>query len=160
LPVDPSPAPLRSPGPIRTLESRLTARGVPGPLVQSSLVNIFGFRVEDWIHTVDSHIKYGIRLLKSSQYATVSLTGVKVRPTPQTPEAMCRCLPSPCFSRSSRGWPVSVSIAPVAVVRIAPVIPKHVSLCTLLILFLALAVCQPGRHTKDAKQMVGRTKVT
>ena len=54
---------------------------------------------------------------------------------------------------------MSASIAPAGVVRIAPVIPKHTSLCTLLS-FLVLAVWQPCHHTKDAKEMVGRMMAT
>ena len=41
----------------------------------------------------------------------------------------------------------------VGVVHIAPVIPKHANLWILLSFFLALAVWQPGYHTKDAKVM-------
>jgi len=49
-------------------------------------------------------------------------------------------LTSPCITGSSGGRPVSASIAPVGVVQIAPVIPKHASLCVLLSLLLALAI--------------------
>jgi len=50
---------------------------------------------------------------------------------------------------------MSTSKAIVVVVCIAPVIPKHANLCILLSFLLALAVWQPGYHTKDAKVTEG-----
>jgi hypothetical protein len=100
-------------------------------------------------------------LLMSSQYTTVSLLVVKVRPTPQTPEVVFATdLTSPRITGSSGGRPTSTYIAPVGVVRIAPVIPKNANLCTLLSFFLSLVIWQPGHHTKDAKEMVSRMMVT
>jgi len=45
---------------------------------------------------------------------------------------------------------MSAPMARVGVVRTAPVIPKQANLWILLIFFVALAVWQPGHHTKDA----------
>ena len=45
---------------------------------------------------------------------------------------------------------MSASMAHVGVVRTAPVIPKQANLWILLSVFMALAVWQPGHHTKDA----------
>jgi hypothetical protein len=81
-----------------------------------------------------------MRLRKPRQYTTVSSIGLKLRPTPQTPKAMSRYFASPCITRSSGGTPVNASMAPVGVVRLAPVIPKHAHFYIQLSLFLALAV--------------------
>jgi len=48
---------------------------------------------------------------------------------------------------------MSASTALVGVVRIDPVIPAQANLWTLLSFLLALAILQPGHHTKDAKVM-------
>jgi len=45
---------------------------------------------------------------------------------------------------------MSASMAQVGAVRTAPVIPKQTNLWILLSFFVALAVWQPGHHTKDA----------
>jgi len=157
LPLVPSPSHLHCPGFICEPDKPFNFWRTPwssGPLFSSQHSHpIFGFKVKSWSHNVNSHIKYGVRSLKPQQYTTMSQNGVNVRPTSQTPETMRRWLASPWIARSSAGTPESASIAPVRVVCITPVIPKHGSLCTLLSVFLALAVWQPGPHTKDAKQV-------
>ena len=72
--------------------SPVTAWGVPGPLVHSSLANITTLHqgsVICWPHNTDPHIKYVIRHLKLHRYAAVPSTGAKVVPTSQTLELMC-----------------------------------------------------------------------
>jgi hypothetical protein len=86
-----------------------------GPLFSSQHSSpIFGFKIKCWPHTIDTHIKYRIRLLKLHQYDTMSLIGMKIRPTSQTLETMPSLTrltlnyqlqwgkPSKCFHSTSR----------------------------------------------------------
>ena len=102
LPIDSSPSPFLHPVPICKPDEPFNYRRIPGPLVHSSLVNnsnpIFGFKIKCWPHNIDSHIKYGIRLLKLHQYATMSSSGVKCA----SPELPTPVVGGKCFHSTSR----------------------------------------------------------
>ena len=69
LPIDPSPSPNHSPGPICKPDEPFNRRRSPRsscPFLPSyTKWHYIWVQVEDWLHNVDSHIKYAIRLLKS-----------------------------------------------------------------------------------------------
>jgi hypothetical protein len=94
LPIYPGPVPPPHLGPISKPDMPLDSEGSPsasGLILPGQPHNpTFGFKIIGWLHHVQSHMKYGVRLLKPHQYSTMTTIGIKVRPTSQTPEVVCR----------------------------------------------------------------------
>ena len=90
LPIDNNPGPLHHLEPISEPNEPINYRRIPRSLFFSSQcsIPILGLKVKSWSRNINSHIKYWIWPLKPHQYTTMSSTGVKVGPTPQTPEMM------------------------------------------------------------------------
>ena len=133
--------------------SPLTKERVPVSLVQSSLprVNLYlGSKLNAGFITSTPILNMGSDCWSTSKYCYVLDWDVcKTRL-----QRRCTANLAPlCTTSSSGARQISASTAFVGMVRIAPVIPKHVSLWTLLSFFLTLAVWQSGNHTKNAKVM-------
>jgi len=134
--------------------SPLTSGGAPEPLVQFSLFNIVTLYLRSRLYVgliVSSPIlKTGYNCWSRFKILLCSLLGYGYNQHPRLQRRCAAIRASPCTTSSKGGRQMSASMAWVEVVCTAPVIPKQANLWILLSFFMALAVWQPGHHTKDA----------
>ena len=156
-PKAPAPVPSFVLDPSVYQTSPLTSGGAPKPLVQSSLVNILtlylGSRLNAGLTVSTPVLKMGSDCWSCFKILLCPLLGCRYDQHPRLQRWYAANLDSLCTTNSTGGRQMSASMVRVGVVLTAPVIPKQANLWILLSFFLALAVWQPGHHTKDAKVM-------